>query len=79
MTDKLGPTGEFPNGKLDATDEGALRMAVSQHGNEVRIDFGSPVAWVAMSPQQAVHMAELIVKHARAAAKRVGVPLVVTL
>lgn len=62
---KLGATGAFPDGKLNATDEGELRMAVSSDGNGlVRIDFGKPVKWFALPANEAKALAALILKYA---------------
>lgn len=62
---KLGATGAFPEGKLNKTDEGELRMAVSSTGDGlVRVDFGKPVAWFAISPNQAKELAAHLMKHA---------------
>ena len=36
---KLGATGAFPDGKMNKTDEGELRMAISSANGFVRIDF----------------------------------------
>lgn len=58
---KLGATGAFPDGKLDKTDEGEIQMSVSSTSKGlVRIDFGKPVAWLAMSPSEAEGFAALI-------------------
>ena len=61
---KLGATGAFPDGKLNQTDEGELRMAVSSTNGLVRIDFGKPTAWVAFSANQAKELAALLLRHA---------------
>jgi hypothetical protein len=65
-TDKLGPTGDYPRGKLDETDEGGIAIAISQYRETVRVDFGKPTAWFALPPDQALAFASLIVKHAMA-------------
>ena len=65
----LGPTGDFPKGKLDATDEGGINIAIgSQVGPDglvVRIEFGKPTAWLGLPQEQAVQFAIAIIKHAR--------------
>lgn len=61
---KIGATGKFPLGKLDEADEGELLLAVSRVGDNVRIDFGKPVAWLAMPSEQAIGLARLIVMKA---------------
>lgn len=62
---KPGPTGDFPEGKLDDDDEGGLNVAISHDldGN-VRLDFGEPTAWIAMGHLQARELARLIIEHA---------------
>jgi len=67
MSAKLGPTGEFPEGKLGANDEGALRIGIGIHpsGKTVVIDFGKSIAWVGMPKQNAILFAETILEHAK--------------
>jgi len=79
MTDKLGPTGTFPSGKLTRHDEGALNFAIGEQGESVVLKFGEPVAWMGMTPEQAVGLAELLIKKARVVARRQGKPLTVRL
>lgn len=76
-TRELGGTGEFPEGKLNGSDEGSLRFAIGQEGGCVSIAFGKPVAWLAMPPEQAVAMAELLIAKARIVARKLGRPLAV--
>jgi hypothetical protein len=66
MADKqrIGATGNYPQGKLDDTDEGELTIAITRADGIVRIEFGKPVAWIAMSPEHAVGLARLLLKHA---------------
>ncbi len=61
---KFGATGKFPHGKLGDDDEGALKMAISGRDGNVTINFGKPVAWLAMPPDQAITFASLIVAKA---------------
>ena len=50
---RIGPTGQFPEGRLNQDDEGEIAIAIcADHGNVV-IQFGKPVAWLAMPPEQA--------------------------
>lgn len=58
-----GPTGEFPQGKLNPTDEGELKMAISHDEKLVRIDFGKPTAWFAMPKSQALTFAFAVLDH----------------
>ena len=61
---KLGKTGDFPEGKLNPTDEGGLQIAIGIEDGKVRIDFGTPTAWIAMSPDQAMTFAMSIINKA---------------
>ena len=63
--DEMGATGEFPDGKLTKSDDGALHFAVGHTDGKVVIDFGTPTAWVGMEPEQAVELAECLLSHAR--------------
>lgn len=67
MTKQLGATGQFPGGKLNRHDEGALRFAVGSRGGKVVLDFGTPVNWMAMEPQDAERLAAALLCHAKKA------------
>lgn len=60
----LGATGEFPEGQLAPHDEGEIKMAVTSHDGKVVINFGKPVAFLGMTPDQAIYFAGLIKQHA---------------
>lgn len=62
----LGSTGNLPGGKINHTDEGELRMAVSadRSTETVVIDFGTPVAWFGMRPESAEGLAEILMSNA---------------
>ena len=59
-----GATGEFPQGKLNETDEGELEMGVADDGKLVHVNFGKPVAWFAVGPDKALELASLLTGHA---------------
>jgi hypothetical protein len=63
----LGATGRHPDGKLTPTDKGEIRFAVAHKPDNVIIDFGTQVAWIAMSPDQADELAKTLHKHAKKA------------
>ena len=69
----VGPTGQFPDGKMSKHDEGEIAFAVGHPNGKVVIDFGSPVAWVGMEPQQAVALAQTLLSHAKKA-RIIGAP-----
>lgn len=67
--DRIGPTGDFPHGKLSHDDKGGLNMALSHldapDGSRiVRLDFGYPVDWIAMPRDEALAFAALLIHHA---------------
>lgn len=68
-----GALGDFPEGKLTKTDEGAIQFAIGEKDGKVIIDFGTPVHWVGMTPQQAADFASLVLKRAREAGRKAGV------
>jgi hypothetical protein len=68
----------WSDGRLGATDDGDLAFAVGPHPEHelVVIDFGKPVEFVSMPPQQAIELAQTLIKHARAMAT---MPISITL
>lgn len=67
MSDAMkGIFGEFPQGKLNAEDEGALALAVRHENGKVILQFSKPVAWIGFDAQGAVELAQSLVTYARA-------------
>ena len=64
----LGATGNYPNGKLDPTDQGELRLMISHSadGQIIRLDFGKPTAWIGLPKEHAMQLAVLLLEHAGA-------------
>ncbi len=62
MTEKLGPTGECPRGKVNPSDEGEIKIAVATHHSDkiVGIHFGKAVAWIGFDKASAKAFAKLI-------------------
>lgn len=61
---KFGPTGEFPEGKIDESDEGAIQIGITHDKENVIIDFGTPVKWVGFPADIAIELANNILQHA---------------
>lgn len=59
--------GEYPDGRMNADDAGAIAMQVGTEEGRVVLRFPKPVAWVGMSGDEAMGLAQLLMKHARAA------------
>lgn len=66
--EKLGETGQFPQGKVHRTDEGEIRLAVGVRQGKVILTFGKPVAWIGFDSEQARDLADLLRKRADEAA-----------
>jgi hypothetical protein len=64
--EKLGPTGEHSEPKLNEDDEGDLVMNVGALPGKVVIRFGKKVAWVGMTPEGARNMAQGLMNMANA-------------
>lgn len=64
---KLGPQQDFPAGSYGPEDQGALAFAVGhdQRNKKVFLEFGVEVKWLAMDPEQAVNLAEILIQYAR--------------
>lgn len=63
--DELGATGKFPQGKLNETDEGELQFGVAHDDQFVHVNFGKPIAWFALGPDDAVALGALLTHHAK--------------
>ena len=59
--------GEFPNGRMNDADEGALAMMVGHENGMVVMQFASPTAWIGFTPEQAMDIAQMLITHARQA------------
>lgn len=63
---QAGLQGEYPGGRVNAEDEGAVAMAVGSENGRVFLAFPHPTAWVGLEPAQAMVLATDLIKHARA-------------
>jgi hypothetical protein len=62
--ENFGATGKFPQGKLNDSDEGEIRLGISNFKGKVIMNFGKPTAWIGFDPKQARDIAEMLLKHA---------------
>lgn len=68
----IGALGMNVAPKMTADDEGAIQFAIGEQDGKVVIDFGTPVHWLAMSPQQAADFASTLLKRARVVGRQQG-------
>ena len=61
---KLGATGQHPDGKLNADDEGEIAISVGSDDGNVIMEFGTSVKWLGFPPGQAREIATMLIKHA---------------
>jgi hypothetical protein len=59
----LGATGNFPDGKLNESDEGEIMVGVTSAEDRVILNFGKPVHWIGFTKEQAKQIAESLIKH----------------
>lgn len=59
--------GEYPEGKLNRDDEGALAFAVGVHEGKVVVNFPKPVHWFAMGPELAEMLGNMLIARAKQA------------
>lgn len=59
--------GEYPEGRLNENDAGAVSMAVGTEGDKVILRFPKPVTWVGFTGDEAMQLAQDLIKHARRA------------
>ena len=62
---ELGATGKHPEGKIHDSDEGEIKFAVGAKDGKVVVEFGKPVAWIGMHPNQAIQLARTLKTRAR--------------
>jgi len=64
---KFGPTGDFPRGKVDESDEGGLQVGITydKESDTVVIVFGKSITWIGFGPEQAIEFANLIIERAK--------------
>ena len=67
MTDpKPGPTGDYPDGQIFKDDEGALNIGIAYDKEKgiVIMDFGSPVKWIGLSPEDVYGLTKVMIEKA---------------
>ncbi len=67
-----GAIGAFPQGKLTKQDEGSIQFAIGEKDGKVVLDFGTPVAWIGMTPQEACDIASALFRRSREVGRKNG-------
>lgn len=69
--EQLGQTGKYPDGQLNERDEGEIQFAIAGDAerNLIHLNFGKPVAYVSLTPDQAVQVAQSLIRQARGISK----------
>ena len=57
--------GEYPNGRLNADDQGAVAVAIGHENGAVTMQFPRNLNWIGFTPDQAVDIAQTLITHAR--------------
>lgn len=62
----LGASGEYPQGKLNESDEGELIVAVAadKQTSRVLLQFGKSIRWIGMDAAQARAVAQMLIQKA---------------
>jgi hypothetical protein len=68
---KVGPTGERIYPPMNETDEGALNMAIGAVDGKVVLNFGTPISWIGMTPEDARDLGKALAKIADSAETQV--------
>jgi hypothetical protein len=64
LDETLGPTKDYPHGKIVPHDEGGLMFGVTVFNGRVIFDFGKPVRSIGFTREGALELAELIKRRA---------------
>lgn len=67
LTERIGATGRYPEGRLGKHDEGEIAFAVAADPKhkKVLINFGKPVAFLGMNADQAIALGEMLIAKGR--------------
>lgn len=72
LASSLGPTGDFPAGKVAPHDEGGLMMGITNFNGRVVIDFGKPVRSLGFTRTDALNLAKTLIERAKSCPKIIG-------
>lgn len=58
--------GEYPEGRLNADDQGGIAVAIGHQDGKVVMQFPKNLNWIGFTADQAVDIANSLIEHARA-------------
>ena len=56
---------QYPDGKANEQDEGAIAIAIGIEDNIIKMDFVKKIAWIGFDKYSAMQVAEALLKHAK--------------
>lgn len=62
--DLPGATGKFPDGKMDALDEGELQMRVGTVKGRIVLEFGKSIASIGFTKEEALGLGQALIERA---------------
>ena len=68
----LGPTGDFPAGKIAPQDEGGLMIGITSFNGRLILDFGKPVHSIGFTKKEALEFAKALKARAATLPKIIG-------
>ena len=71
--------GEFPNGRLNEDDQGAIPIAIGHQEGRVTMQFPRNLNWIGFTADQAVDIANTLIEHARIIGSKKPLEIVVGL
>lgn len=59
---------QWPEGRIEGSDDGQIAFKIESDPDTeiIKLDFGKQVTWLGMGPKDAIELAQLLIKHARA-------------
>ncbi len=67
LNEQPGPTGKFPNGRVNKYDEGELAVGVliDREKNVLIIDFNKEIGWLGLTPVEAYELSRILFQKAK--------------
>ena len=69
---KVGPTGEFPRGRVSDDDEGGVNIGITVEDGTIFLNFGVSLRWIGLGPEEARALATELLSAAEKADGKVS-------